>query len=156
MTVVRKTVIPREYARMIMDKEDLHVQNKEGFTLQELIAVVVIVGILAVLGITQFGGYREKALDKEAAANLKLIRSAERIHRMEMTRYYPTAGSVSNITQINNNLKLDLPGGTTRNWNYGVWSSGCSRATRNGNNNRAFYLTINDTDGEPNSGALCP
>ena len=131
-------------------------KGKRGFTLIETVVVVIIVGILAVLGITQYGSYRESTLDKEAAANLKLIRSAERIYRMETGAYYPATGSQADIATINTNLKLDLPASATRNWNYQVWNTGCSRATRNGDDGRSWSLAINDADGEPNSGAGCP
>lgn len=127
-----------------------------GFTLLEVIVVVVIIGILATLAITHYSSYKESALDKEAKADLKLIRSAERIYKMEVSTYYPSSGSESTIVNINNNLKLDLPAGANRNWDYLVKNDGCSQATRfNGPDSRSWFLAIADADGDPDSGT-CP
>lgn len=131
-------------------------QNRDGFTMLELVIVVVIVGILATIGLVQYGSYRENALDKDAIANLKLIRSAERIYFMESSTYYPSSGSVDTISSINDNLRLDITNSTTRKWNYQVWSTGCARATRNVDGGRSYSLAINDTDGEPDLAAGCP
>lgn len=127
--------------------------NKKGFTLLELLIVVIIIGILAGLAIPNFGKTKENALDKEAISNLKLIQAAEKWHYLEMTAYYPSSLSESNIDNINNNLKLSL---TTKNWTYTVWSTGCGRATRNGGDGRSWYLTIDDVVGEPDAGTGCP
>ncbi|MBU1727433.1 MAG: type II secretion system GspH family protein [Candidatus Omnitrophica bacterium] len=87
---------------------------RKGFTLLEMIVVIIIVGILATLGFSQYGSYREKVVDKEAQANLKLIQAAERIYRMEYGFYYPYQQSAT-AAQINDMLRLTLP---TKNWNY--------------------------------------
>ena len=124
--------------------------------MREFIAVILIIGILATIAIPRYITIQEQSLDNEAKANLKLIRAAEKIYYMEQNSYYPPSGSQSNIDAINLNLKLVLSSGSNRNWNYIVWSTGCSRSTRNETNGRSWFLTINDTDGEPNSGAGCP
>ena len=88
-----------------------------GFTLMELLVVIIIIGVLATLGLTHYGAYKEKTLDREAQANLKLIKAAEKIYRMENTFYYPSTGSTAVVSDINNYLKLQL---TTTNWNYKI------------------------------------
>jgi hypothetical protein len=65
------------------------------------------------------------------------------------------------ISAINDNLKLSLPAGQKRNWNYGVWYNGCVNASRTDMTYRkpaacCFYFKIDDTDGEPNKGSNCP
>jgi type II secretory pathway pseudopilin PulG len=88
--------------------------QEKSFTVLEMIVVVIIMGILAGV-VLNFTPLKENVLDKEAQANLKLIRAAERIYRMEMDGYVGCA----NTLVVNNNLKLCIP--TSRpNWNYKV------------------------------------
>lgn len=83
----------------------------------EVFVVIVIIGILATLGITHYGSYKERTLDKEAQANLRLIKAAEKIYKMENSSYYPTIGSTTDVAAINDDLRLQL---TTTNWNYKI------------------------------------
>lgn len=90
---------------------------KDGFTLIEIIIVVIIIGILSTFGISQYIPVRERALGKEAIANLKLISAAEKIYRMETGEYYPLRTTTDIIADINANLKLSLTG---TNWDYKI------------------------------------
>lgn len=89
---------------------------KKSFTLIELLAVIIIIGILATLGLSQYYPLKERALDKEAIANLKLIRAAERIYRMEINNYIACADT----SAVNINLKLVIPTTGNPNWKYKV------------------------------------
>ena len=112
---------------------------RRGFTLIELMIVVVIVGMLAALAMVQFSAPMEDSLSKEALANLKLIAAAEKIYRMEAGVYI----TATNETVINKLLRLSLPeNATTKNWQYNV------TATANG---RVFNATATRTRG-PRSG----
>jgi len=90
-------------------------KSPRGVTLIELIIVIVIIGILVTLGISQLFGPREQALSREALVNLKLIAAAEKIYRLEQTFYVPAA----NTGLTNQRLRLSLPV-TNPNWNYKV------------------------------------
>lgn len=137
--------------------------RQSAFTLLELIIVIVIIGILATFAMPQFIVTKERALDKEAIANLKLIAAAERIYRMENGRYYPSpAATESDAGNINTNLKLFL---TETNWDYSITTTGdpadtfTATAARNGTGGYLdcqYTLTHNDADGEPNPNASCP
>ncbi len=136
---------------------------KAGFTLMELLIVIVIVGILVTLAMVNYSGVREQTFDKEAKANLKLIQAAQRIYHMENTFFYPCAGCATpaDTAGINSNLRLSLPTANP-NWTYSAWggaTTGCARATASGTINtpvRSWFMRTNDADGEPDSGAGCP
>ena len=91
-------------------------KEKRGVTLMELVVVVIIIGILSGLAMPLYYKSKERALDNEASANLKLIRAAEQTYRMEMGNY--TACVDTNDTNLQ--LKLLLPNGTKRSWDYKV------------------------------------
>lgn len=86
-----------------------------SFSLLELVAVLLIVGVLAVLALPSFKAARDNALNREAEANLKLIQAAEKIYRMEISAFYACADTQT----INTQLFLAIPR-TNPNWDYRV------------------------------------
>jgi prepilin-type N-terminal cleavage/methylation domain-containing protein len=135
---------------------------KNGFSLIELLVVIIIISILASIGYPLLTGAKERALDKEAIANLKLLQAAERIYRMENGTYYPPAsiGRQNDIEQLNINLKLTLPSGSNRNWNYAAktYVSGncCLDASRAQTGiNRFWKLWVNSTEEPEKSSGVC-
>ena len=63
--------------------------NKFGFTLIELMIVVVIIGILASMATPRFMRTSVKAKQSEAKLNLKQIYTMENAYRQEKDTYYP-------------------------------------------------------------------
>ena len=74
---------------------ELHTDHngKNGFTLIELMIVVVIIGILASLALPRFMRTSVKAKQSEAKLNLKQIYTMENAYRQEKDTYYPGDGS---------------------------------------------------------------
>jgi len=132
-------------------------------TLLEILAILIIIGILAAIALPNFAPVREKVLDKEASASLKLIQAAQKIYKMETGFYFPYSDTESNQNTINTNLKILLPtDDATRKWTYkcadtASGTTSCSDATRTtsggGDPNKRWRLQI--TGSEPDSGA-CP
>lgn len=72
-------------------------RNKKGFTLIELMIVVVIIGILAALAIPRFMRATTKSKQSEAKQILKQIYVMERSYRQEKDVYWiPAGGTVAN------------------------------------------------------------
>jgi prepilin-type N-terminal cleavage/methylation domain-containing protein len=70
-------------------------RSQAGFSLTELMAVVVIIGILAVTGITYFRKHALASKVTEAQAMVQSIRAAEEGYRAENRQYLSTIGSAS-------------------------------------------------------------
>ncbi len=64
--------------------------KKAGFTLVELLIVVVIIGILAGIAVPMFLGQRSKAMHGEAKANLESLRLLQEQYYAENGEYAPT------------------------------------------------------------------
>jgi len=118
------------------------VLKKNGFSLVEVVVVIIIIGILGALALPGFGVTKERTLDKEAKANLRLIQAAQKIYRMEMGFYFPPTTSSSDVSAINAGLKVRLPASPkTISWNYLVDAVNQQiRATRNKTGGRYIIL----------------
>lgn len=97
-----------------------HINTKRGVNLLEVLIVIVIIAILAALAIPTFTKTVETAKDKEAWTNLRLIRTGEKIYRLENPYYYPYPGfpAESDVADINVNLKLQLDPEVA--WDYSI------------------------------------
>jgi prepilin-type N-terminal cleavage/methylation domain-containing protein len=114
-----------------------------GFTLLELMIVMIIVGILAALTLPSFSGSQERALGREAGATLKLISAAEKNYRMENG----TGGfyGSTDVGAINQNLTLSL---VEIKWDYNITTTAaptpectgfCFNITANRKTSNAYY-----------------
>ena len=100
----------------------MNLHSVRGFTLVEMVIVILVIGILASFAVPVFGKLKERTVAKEAKANLKLIAATEKIYKMERGAYTPcSCGSPSACnnpaTGCNALLKLSL---NNENWGYTV------------------------------------
>ena len=121
----------------------------KGFTLLELIIVIVILSILVTLNSSRFYKLKETSIDKEAIANLKLVQTAEKARKFIDEGY----ASCADITALNSALRLAIPTAATY-WNYKVDSvdvgntTFTAKARRQADDNRVWW--VNQSSGDPN------
>ena len=125
-----------------------------GFSLLEIIVVIVVAGILATLAVTQYSPVRERAIAREAIAALRLIAAAERIYRLELGGYYPplAASPKTDIAQINRDLQLLI---NENNWDYNITRTSADTFTASAARPSGCLYTI-DQAGNEVTGAGCP
>ena len=80
--------------------------KQEGFTLVELIVVVIIIGLLSGLVLPQFIKQSEKATAKAAKAQIELLGTALDTFRLDVSRYPTTQEGLQALAQ--------KPGGVDR------------------------------------------
>lgn len=80
-------------------------RKESGFTIVELLIVIVVIGILAALVITTFSGIQRKARDSERITDIKSIHGQLEAYHAQ-NGYYPTLANLQSDAFIG----TDLPG----------------------------------------------
>ena len=76
-------------------------RKTKGFTLVELVIVIVIVGILSIVAVPIYRGYTRKAMATEGKALLGAIQTAQKIYYAENAFFAPqTATSFSSLLDV--------------------------------------------------------
>ena len=108
--------------------------NKKGFTLVEVLTVVIIIGILASIGVPQFADSIEKAKGGEARAGLGHVQTGEKVYFAE-EEYYTT---------VLDDLDITL---SQRYWSFAIATPSSTTytatATRSGGTRSGQTLTMN-------------
>ncbi len=89
------------------------INSQAGFTLIELIVVVIIVGILASISVSSMANIRKRAILTEAIMGLSAIRTAERLYYVEHGYYSNDVsmfGTLNASVELPNIQKNDLNG----------------------------------------------
>lgn len=115
----------------------LNKRNK-GFTIVELLIVIVVIGILAGLVITTYNGIQQKARNTERTTDLKTFQSQLEAYNANNGRYPTTTDlgttSSTNLTFVSGNLKgmdketLRDPKGTAA--DYSLLNTGTGTANK--------------------------
>ena len=70
-------------------------KNTKGFTLVELVIVIVIVGILSIVAVPIYRGYTRKAMASEGKALLGSVQTSQKIYFAEYGTFYAPAAATS-------------------------------------------------------------
>lgn len=79
-------------------------KKQSGFTIVELLIVIVVIGILALLVITTFTGIQEKARNTERTTDIKAIHGQVEAYYAQNGRY-PTLDDLNSHTWRDSNMK---------------------------------------------------
>jgi type II secretion system protein G len=83
-------------------------KNQSGFTLVELLIVIVVIGILATLVITTYSGIQSKARDTKRQTDINALQGQLEAYYAQNGKY-PTQANMEDTTWVTANLKgLDL------------------------------------------------
>ena len=84
----------------------IHHLGSRGFTLIELMVVMVIIGLLAATVVPKFFGQVDKAMQQDAQAQIELLGQALDLYRLEKHKY-PT--SDEGLEALKSYLKKNVP-----------------------------------------------
>jgi len=115
-------------------------KNRKGFTLIELIIVVVIVGILALVAIPRYFANIEKARKAEALSSMRSIREAI-MGYYAANNAYPTANSFPITVNIDGEdvMVVEQPSSTNFTYSY---TSAVITATHSGSGVCTYTMNI--------------
>lgn len=128
-------------------------KNQKGFTIVELLIVIVVIGILATLVIVTFSGIQQKARNTKRQTDINAIDSTVEAY-FAQNGYYPTLTNMNDSTFRTTNLKgfdpaaLQDPKGSTQalaattsdtQYGYATTPAGCDNGA--GGQCTAFVVT---------------
>jgi len=121
--------------------------NKKGFTLLELVTVIIIVGILAAAVVPLYLNYVEDAKIARAKATIDALYSAERVHYQKNQSYWSQTDATQSDIQSNLGIKIDPS--IDNDWTFDLAPYGPNdeyiSITANGQNNAEGLSTTFDS-----------
>jgi prepilin-type N-terminal cleavage/methylation domain-containing protein len=79
-------------------------RDQRGFTIVELLIVIVVIGILAALVVTTYGGIQAKGRDSQRQADVSALQTQIEAFYAN-NNYYPPLDNINNSTWRNTNMK---------------------------------------------------
>jgi prepilin-type N-terminal cleavage/methylation domain len=78
--------------------------NNKGFTIVELLIVIVVIGILALLVITTYSGIQAKARNSKRQTDIQSVQTQLEAF-FSQNGYYPSLGNMNDSTWLDTNMK---------------------------------------------------
>lgn len=79
-------------------------RKSSGFTIVELLIVIVVIGILAALVVVTYNGIQQKARDTERKTDINAIHGQTEAYQAQNGKY-PTMANINDATFRSNNMK---------------------------------------------------
>lgn len=98
-------------------------QSARGFTLVELMVVVLIVGILATILVPKFANIMEKSRDGATRGSLTAIRSALSVYYSDTEGVFPSAGGLASSLTAGARYLREMPFAEIRKSVHLQWAS---------------------------------
>lgn len=133
-------------------------QNRSGFTIVELLIVIVVIGILATLVLTVFTGTDAKARDSQRITDLESVKKSLEVYYSNGNSRYPTSAQLfdtsaggfveTELTGLDADALVDPDG---NNYTYTVTPAGCDNvATDCTDFTMSVQLEVEDFDNDGN------
>lgn len=75
---------------------DTYINSRQGFTIVELLIVIVVVAVLATISVSAFSGTQQRARDTQRVQDMQAIVKALELYKIQ-TGNYPPASTVNTI-----------------------------------------------------------
>ena len=98
---------------MIEDRGEI-----KGFTLMELMVVVIIIGVIAAFAIPNYSKSVQKAHERDMLAQLISIHASNLLYRSYAGKYWNTTGVSQGLAAINSTLSINIIAGSGTIYNY--------------------------------------
>ena len=85
-------------------------RNQRGFTLVELMIVIVIIGVLAAIAVPAYSSYVSKAKERTCEANRRMISTAAGVYYIENGNYATDINDLSDYLDNVDSLKCPADG----------------------------------------------
>lgn len=82
-----------------------HHKSYTGFTIVELLIVIVVIGVLAAITIVAYNNIQQRGRDAERTSDVKQLKKSLELFYAEKN-YYPSVGDVTSATFRTNTLKI--------------------------------------------------
>ena len=107
-----------------MKKRNRKFRSQKGFTLVELMIVVIIIGILTAIGVVLYMGYVRDSKAASAQATIGTIANAEKVYHQVKNTFV----DVADFTVVPNDLNIDVRD-ATQYWTLSVSGSDAGKFT---------------------------